>query len=77
MKATDIQNQNLDLHINTATNTQFCNYNEDDEKSNISFDSQYSGFFSDSDSDSDVMNTNSSKDMPGLVYEQDDVVSEL
>ncbi|EQL32402.1 hypothetical protein BDFG_05412 [Blastomyces dermatitidis ATCC 26199] len=94
MEAIDIQNQNLDLHINAggndwdslrslfyvddsdpsdtsmsiATNTQSRDYDEDDEESNTSFGPQYSDFSSDSDSDSGVMNTNSSKDMPGLVY---------
>ncbi|KKZ67156.1 hypothetical protein EMCG_07155 [[Emmonsia] crescens] len=103
VEATDIQNQNLDLHINAggndwdslrslfyvddsdpsdtlmsiATNTQSRDYDEDDEESNTSFGPQYSGSSSDSDSDSGVMDTNSSKDMPGLVYERGDVVSEL
>ncbi|EEH40543.2 hypothetical protein PAAG_08996 [Paracoccidioides lutzii Pb01] len=97
VEATDIQNHNLDLHINAggndwdslrslfyvddsypsdtlmsiATNKRSRDY-EDDE-SNTSFGPQCSG--SCSDSDSVVLEINSSKDMPGLDYKRGDVVS--
>ncbi|EDN05633.1 predicted protein [Histoplasma mississippiense (nom. inval.)] len=98
VKATDIQNQNLDLRIDTgdndwdslrslfyvddsdppdtsmsiATNKRSRDY-EDDEESNTSFTPKCSG--SSSDSESVVMDTNSSKNMPGLFYKRSDVVS--
>ncbi|QSS56114.1 hypothetical protein I7I53_04234 [Histoplasma capsulatum var. duboisii H88] len=98
VQATDIQNQNLDLHIDAgdnhwdslcslfyindsdlpatsmsiASNKRSRDY-EDDEESNTSLGSQCSG--SCSDNDSDVMNINSSKDMPGQDCKRGDMGS--